>query len=58
MKQILILLVVVLSAACTTMRPVQQPPEQLREQVAAGEVIRPGDDVKIVTRDGRLINFV
>jgi hypothetical protein len=47
---ILLILTVCLSA-CTSMRPVADDAETLQQRIRAGQVIRQGDYVRVVTRD-------
>ena len=47
---ILLILSVCLSA-CTSMRPVADDAETLQQRIRAGQVIRQGDYVRVVTRD-------
>lgn len=41
-----------LGAGCTTVKSKQLPPEALQAQIRHGSIVRPGDQVSIVSRDG------
>ena len=42
---------VFLTSACTTLQPIETPPEELHRQLAAGQLLEPGDRVRLVTKD-------
>ncbi len=41
-----------LLGGCTSLKPVELPPEELREQVRNGQIVRPGERVSLTTDDG------
>jgi hypothetical protein len=43
---------VLLTFACTSMRPVDGSREQIREQIRAGALVAPGDRILVTTDDG------
>lgn len=47
----------VLMGGCTSLTPVEVPPEALREQVRAGQICRPGERVFVTTEDGETHEF-
>jgi predicted small lipoprotein YifL len=57
MKGFVVLLLALALAACTSLKPLEIPPEQLQSMIAKGEVIAIGDNVKIITNDGKQHNF-
>ena len=42
----------ILLVGCTSLQPVDMPPEALREQVRASQIARPGERVSVTTEDG------
>ena len=42
----------VLLGGCTSLQPVNSPPEELRGQVRNGQIVRPGEYVSLTTVDG------
>ncbi len=57
MKLISTIVVVLFVSGCTTMKPVEMSPEQLRQKVSAGEIVKVGDSIQIATTDGRTHKF-
>ena len=57
MKLISIMIIISLVSACTSLRPIEMPPEQLQERISAGSVISVGDSVRILTKDGENHDF-
>jgi hypothetical protein len=54
MKQLFVLcLIFCLSAGCTTLQPVGGNSATLQQRIASGELLKTGDDVDILTKDGR-----
>jgi hypothetical protein len=49
---VLVMLSLATVSACTTTETVKLPPQELRQNIANGWVIDPGDSVTITTRDG------
>ena len=48
----LLLMVTFQLAGCTTLQPLADNAETLRNELRTGEAINPGDKVRVVTRDG------
>ncbi len=44
--------IALLLGGCTSLKPVESPPEELREQVRNGQIVRPGERVSLTTDDG------
>jgi hypothetical protein len=57
MGKLFLLVLVFMCQACMTLTPIELSPDTLHQRLAAGELIKPGDDVKIVTLDGRHHEF-
>lgn len=47
-----VVVVALLSGGCTTLKPSQLPPEQLRAEIRNGSILQVGDEASIVTDDG------
>lgn len=58
MRSMLLGVVLLGVAGCTALRTINGPPEQLRRDVAAGALLKAGDRVEVVTRDGRVHELV
>lgn len=48
----LILIIVFLFSGCTSLSPVELSPQVLQAKIATGEILQPGDRIKLVTVDG------
>jgi len=48
----LLLMVTILMAGCTTLQPMAGNAETLRSELRGGEAVKPGDKVRVVSRDG------
>ena len=57
MKYILVLILVLLSCACTTLRPTEASPADLQRMITQENLFKSGDRVKLVTADGRVHKF-
>jgi hypothetical protein len=44
-------------AGCTTLRPIEGSPADLRERINSGELLKPGDRVLVVTTDQKTHRF-
>ena len=44
--------IALLLGGCTSLKPVELPPEQLRDQVRRGQIVRPGERVSLTTDSG------
>jgi len=53
MKFISVMITIIVLSGCSSMKPVETPPDQLHERIAARDVVIQGDKVKIVTTDGK-----
>ena len=42
---------------CTTLRPIQLSPEALQRNIMAGYLVKPGDEIKITTIEGKQHKF-
>ena len=43
---------VFLNSACTTMRPTHVPSAEIQSRILAGDLLAPGDRVRLATKDG------
>jgi hypothetical protein len=57
MKRLAVLVIAISLAACTTLRPIEGTPFDLQQHIAAGELLKSGDRVKIGTSDGQTHEF-
>lgn len=58
MKMIFLsILLVIINTACTTLTPVDVPPEELQQRLREGTLVSAGDRVKLVTADGAVHKF-
>jgi hypothetical protein len=57
MKSLLVIFFALVACGCTTLKPVEMSPEELQQKIAAGEIIKVGDRVKVVTSDGVVHKF-
>jgi hypothetical protein len=57
MKPIIVMAFFLVCSACTTMKPVETPPAQLRGQIIQEGIIKSGEWVKIGTLDGTFHEF-
>jgi hypothetical protein len=57
MKHIPVLVVVLLSCACTTLRSTEASPADLQRMITQENLLKPGDRVKLVTADGSVHAF-
>jgi hypothetical protein len=48
---------IIVVSGCTTMRPIDGSPTELRRFISAGELLKPGDYVRIVTADEKAHRF-
>jgi len=53
MKRFTVLGLIICLIGCTTLQPVTENPASLQQRIASGELLKPGDDVDILTKDGR-----
>jgi len=51
MKANVCLLLILCITGCTSMQPVEMEPEQLRQKIVAGELLKAGDKARIFTTD-------
>lgn len=52
-----VLLGALASSACTTLTPKEETPEELRRQLLSGELLQPGERVRLVTTDESVFEF-
>jgi hypothetical protein len=52
MKYLTLVLSVFLLIGCTSIKPVELPPEKLQERILNGSLISVGDKIQVVTSDG------
>ncbi len=53
----LIATLAILLGGCSSLKPLDLTAEEVREQVRAGEIARPGERVSVTTEDGRTHEF-
>ena len=53
MKRFTVLGLIICLIGCTTLQPVTGNPASLQQRIASGELLKRGDDVDILTMDGR-----
>lgn len=51
------LLMILSSTACTTLKPVEVPADELQRQLRTGQLVKPGDQVRLVTDDETVHKF-
>ncbi len=56
-KIVSVVLIILIVSGCSTMKPVEMPPDRVQQKISAGEVLSIGDKVKIATRDGEVHQF-
>jgi hypothetical protein len=57
MKYLLVLAVILLSCACTTLKPTEASPAELQRMITSENLFEPGDRVRLVTADGAVHKF-
>ena len=57
MKNVALLAAVLLIVACTSLRPVAAPQQEIQRRILSGELLQPGDQVRVVTTDGVVQEF-
>jgi hypothetical protein len=58
MKNTLVLLLcAAIASACTTLRPVQVSTDRAKQAIASGQLLKPGDKVRLITTDGKVHEF-
>src|SRR5208282_5929526 len=53
MKRFTVLGLIICLIGCTTLQPVTENPASLQQRIASGELLKRGDSVAILTKDGR-----
>lgn len=53
-QAILICAALLATTACTTMNPIEMPPEAVQQKIVSEDILQPGKRAKIVTRDGQI----
>lgn len=56
-RPLALLLICLLTAGCSTLKPVEMPPDEVQRQISAGDLIAFGDTVKVATSDGDVTRF-
>ena len=49
----LLLAIALAGTGCTTLQSTQLPPEELRQGIRNGSLVETGDEISVVTKDGR-----
>jgi hypothetical protein len=57
MKRFTVLGLIICLIGCTTLQPVSGNRASLQQRLASGEVLKPGDSVDILTKDGKTHSF-
>jgi hypothetical protein len=57
MKRFTVLGLIICLIGCTTLQPATGKPATLQQRIASGELLKRGDDVDILTKDGRTHDF-
>ena len=57
MKRLTTCLLIIAVSGCTTMRPIDGSPTELQQLINSGELLKPGDRVRIVTTDEKTHRF-
>jgi hypothetical protein len=57
MKRFTAWALIIAVTGCTTMRPIDGNPTELQQFINSGELLKPGDRVRIVTADERVHRF-
>jgi hypothetical protein len=57
-RLIVVMLIVCMGGACTTLHPIGGTPSELSQQIAEGGILHPGDHVVITTVQGNRHEFV
>jgi hypothetical protein len=57
MKRFTVLGLIICLIGCTTLKPVSGNPASLQQRIASGELLKRGDNVDILTKDGRTHDF-
>ena len=58
MKRLVVFALVITCAGCTSLRPIEGTPIELRQRVSSGELLKAGDRVLVETADLKLHQFV
>ena len=57
MQRLIVAVMVIALAGCSTLRPVAGTAPELQERIASGAVLKPGDRVRITTADSHIYEF-
>jgi hypothetical protein len=57
LRRPLLLTVLLICTGCTTLRPIDGSPADLRQRLSAGELLKPGDRVLVITTDQKEHRF-
>jgi hypothetical protein len=54
---VVLLALALISTSCTTLKTTEAPPEEVHRLIVTEDILKPGDEVKIVTTDGVVHEF-
>lgn len=57
LSSVVVVMAVALVCGCSTMKPVEMPPEQVQQRISEGEIVEVGDTIKIATADDAVYKF-
>ena len=57
MKRFSLIVLLIICTACTSLRPIEGSPTELRQRINSGDLLKAGDRVVIVAADGRAHRF-
>lgn len=57
MRHVILAALVLISCACTTLRPNEASPEELQRMITHENLLEPGDRVRLATADGAVHKF-
>jgi hypothetical protein len=58
MKRLVVFAVIITCVGCTSLRPIDGTPAELRQRINSGELLKAGDRVSIETSDLKIHEFV
>jgi hypothetical protein len=57
MQRFSLIVVIIICTGCTTLRPIEGSPAELRQRINSADLLKPGDRVRIVASDGSAHRF-
>ena len=57
MKNTLVIAMIVFCGACTSLKPIEMPAEQLQQKIISGEIVLVGEKTRLITADGKEYKF-